>query len=450
MDQRDFIGFSFNGVHSSDLGILHVSDGNWYEETLHPEIEDRRTGVVGRDGEYYYGSDYRSKTITIQIAFDHVTETQFRQITYLFSAKKPGKLIFDERPWKEYTVKISSPITLNYVCFDEEKIIASEEPQKGIRITDRPEPIQISVQSEVIDEVSVNQELFSTYYPDDGTYEFVCTLAMSGMWECNGEPIPTAMPNLGILFDGYGEDGDIITITVKNNYNWEQIYPYIHTGEKERIYKGEGSIEFICSSPLARAPFKTLESYEETDMVHGNLVTTWSNIDEWGEASGILTRQSYEDHLIDRPVRESDGFSYLTYNPGDVDAPFSLYIPFDNNGKITGEDGQFIVNLPSGTMIFEEIETKDESGKETGIVINTANHLIEGVKYDATEHESWSTTGNIYNEYLLKGYFPKIIHYGPFDLVTDLNSKIQKLQVVCDTSGMDLAAVRLFYDYLYY
>lgn len=378
MDQRDFIGFSFNGIHSSDLGLYHVSDGNWYEEILHPEIEDRRNAVVGRDGEYYYGSDYRSKTITIQIAFDHVTETQFRQITYLFSTKKPGKLIFDERPWKEYTVKISSPITLNYVCFDEEKVVPSEDAQPGVR------------RERGVDE--------------------------------HGDP-----------------------------YNKpEDVYPYIHTGEKERIYKGEGSIEFICSSPLARAPFKTLESYEETDMVHGNLVTTWSNVDEWDEASGILTRQNYENRSIDRLVRESDGFSYSTYNPGDVDAPFSLYIPFNENGKVTGEGGQFIVNLPSGTMVFEEIETKDEDGKETGIVINTANHLIEGVKYDKTEHESWSTTGNVYNEYLLKGYFPKIIHYGPFDLVTDLNSKIQKLQVVCDTSGMDLGAVRLFYDYLYY
>ena len=377
MDQRDFIGFSFNGVHSSDLGLYHVSDGNWYEEILHPEIEDRRNAVVGRDGEYYYGSDYRSKTITIQIAFDHVTETQFRQIGYLFSTKKPAKLIFDERPWKEYTVKLASPITLNYVCFDEPKITGTEE-RDGVR-RER----------------------------------------------------------------GVDEHGDPYNVP-------EKVYPYTYSDDTERIYKGEGSIELICSSPMARAPYKVLELYEETDMIHGNLVTAWNNVDEWDTASGILRRNVYNKYALDRVQEEEDGFSILTYNPGDIDTPFSLYIPFNEARKVTGDGGQFIVALPSGVMIFEEIESKDESGKETGIVINTANHLIEGVKYDKTEHESWSTTGNVYNEYLLKGYFPKIIHYGPFDLVTELNYKVQKLQVICDTSDIDIMDVRIFYDYLYY
>ena len=37
----DFTGFSFGGVHSSDLGITRVSGGDRYEEKLHPEVSDR-------------------------------------------------------------------------------------------------------------------------------------------------------------------------------------------------------------------------------------------------------------------------------------------------------------------------------------------------------------------------------------------------------------------------
>ncbi|MCI6366906.1 MAG: hypothetical protein MR911_10500 [Spirochaetia bacterium] len=34
----DFVGFRFGGIHSSDLGIKHVSDGSRYNEDLLPSL----------------------------------------------------------------------------------------------------------------------------------------------------------------------------------------------------------------------------------------------------------------------------------------------------------------------------------------------------------------------------------------------------------------------------
>jgi len=34
----DFLGFTFNGVHSSELGLTRVSDGSRYNENLYPTI----------------------------------------------------------------------------------------------------------------------------------------------------------------------------------------------------------------------------------------------------------------------------------------------------------------------------------------------------------------------------------------------------------------------------
>ena len=76
----DFTGFSFDGIHSSILGITRVSDGDFYEENLHPDFENKITSVPGKDGEYYFGNDYGSKPIKISIAFDSVTEKQLRLI----------------------------------------------------------------------------------------------------------------------------------------------------------------------------------------------------------------------------------------------------------------------------------------------------------------------------------------------------------------------------------
>ena len=53
---RDFIGFSFDDVHSSDLGVLRVSDGSRYNEYLLPTSQDVTVQVPGGDGTYYFGS----------------------------------------------------------------------------------------------------------------------------------------------------------------------------------------------------------------------------------------------------------------------------------------------------------------------------------------------------------------------------------------------------------
>ena len=94
--QGDFIGFSFGGVHSSELEIVRVSDGSRFSEGLLPTFQDKTATVSGKDGTYYFGSDYTQKEFVIDFAFDHLTETQLRKLKQVFSTKKPQPLIFDE------------------------------------------------------------------------------------------------------------------------------------------------------------------------------------------------------------------------------------------------------------------------------------------------------------------------------------------------------------------
>ena len=115
----DFIGFTFNGKHSSDLGITRVSEGSRYSDDLLPIIEDKTVPVPGSDGVYYFGSYYRQKNFNIQIAFDNLTDKQFRELKTHFGKKQLGDLIFDEAPYKAYKVKITGTPNLKYICFDE-------------------------------------------------------------------------------------------------------------------------------------------------------------------------------------------------------------------------------------------------------------------------------------------------------------------------------------------
>lgn len=381
--QTDFTGFTFDGVHSSELNILRVSDGDRYSETLLPEIEDKTVEANGRDGVYYYGSFYKSRQIEIKIAFDSVTEEQYRNIRRLFGQKKICKLIFDERPYKVFYAKIADPITLETVCFDEEDYV----------------------------------------------------------WDTTGHGSEeTTTGGVGTAIVGEAIVGDSGSTTSRGIYIPGSIDHKVYTGHKRRIYKGEGDISFICYDPFARQLYKTLDSY---------LVNGYDNVEEWSASSGIVSAEVFEAQALDKyqtmesGIRYSDKYNgqFNVYNPGDIDAPYYLFIPYVND-KIDPNDGENIVIATDGVqdLIIEPFEKFDSAYKENGIMINTRAELIEGVYYDYIS-KAWRVTGNIYNRYIKEGKFGRIFKGNKFDF------RNQGIYLNCKVEDNKPA---IFYNYLYY
>ena len=344
---QDFIGFTFDGVSSEELGITRVSDGDRFNEELHPEIKDITAEVPGKDGEYYFGSTYGNKEIEIKIAYDSLTESQFRRLRRLFGGKEIHELIFDERPYKKYLVKLSQPIELNYICFDEEK---KEE----------------------------------------------------------------------VNFDGiYGP-----TTVLRG------------TGEMERRYKGEGTISFISYFPFAKSTFIVLP----TPAVAPN------NIDEWKDSCGILDSTMRATYKINEYYQNK----FNVYNGGDLDAGFRLYCPFAYESTSLAYNGlglTYKLTQTGTTEIIAQLQFKSESiakqGNDEGILIDTNNGLIlgvtgfDGTNIDISGNAFYTTTGNLYNQYIDSGYFfklkPSITPDDGYIEVTNGNEHIQ-----------------IFYDYLYF
>jgi hypothetical protein len=411
----DFLGFSFDGIHCSRLGITRVSDGDRYTESLMPDFEDKIITVPGKDGSYYFGSSYSNKPISISFGFDSMTEVQFRQMGKLFGTKKICTLVFDERPYKIYMAKISAPLQLNYICFDEPKKITTA--REGIRVIDRS----------------------------------------------NG------------------------------NFQREEVTPYIYTGEKERIYKGEGTIEFTSVSPYAHEQFKILDAYGNFDYYDrwgvryrnnprsvgeleqrlseeghsqdtnapeniivglGNSLTEYQNVEEWGAASGLLSYELYKKNNIDVPIAtQESGYNIVIplYNPGDIDTPFYLFLPYEqeennNIGKLEPNSGDWVdINMSNNVLRLKPFTAKANLQTENGIMINTQNHLIEGVLYDM-ETSSWKTTGNLYNEFITAGDFSKIKSADWSMYNTWSRATAQAIYLNCTTA----ANARIHYNYLYY
>jgi len=120
----DFTGITYRGRHSSEFGIVRVSNGSRYQESLLPTSEDSTTNIPGGDGDYYFGSSYRPKVFNLNFAFDNISELQLRQIrNWLSNRNYKGEdelsdLIFDETPYKRYVAKVTGEPQVNYICFN--------------------------------------------------------------------------------------------------------------------------------------------------------------------------------------------------------------------------------------------------------------------------------------------------------------------------------------------
>ena len=123
MLQQDFVGFTYNGHHSSEYGIFHVSDGSRYKDNLLPSRQDKTAQVPGGNGTYYFGSYYTSRVFDLQIAYgddtNKVTEQKLRQMRSWLGTPGIHELVFDEEPYKTYYVKNTGMPQFQYICFDE-------------------------------------------------------------------------------------------------------------------------------------------------------------------------------------------------------------------------------------------------------------------------------------------------------------------------------------------
>ena len=278
----DFCGFSFNGHHSFDMGFLRVSDGSRYNEDLIPSFQDKTVPIPGRDGTYFFESYYSQKPFNIPIAFDSMTEKQFRTMRQVFNGKDVGPLVFDEAPYKAYVVKVQSPPQLKYICFEE-----------------------------------------------DGT----------------------------------------------------------------RVYKGEGTLQFISYAPYAHSVYKFLNEYDDA---------LYPNKSQWSIASGMLLRQGNYDQAS----------SYIRlYNPGDVETDFRIYYPIGALDTLTeGSLELFHSNISAGInterlgkLTLRPIHPEDiKDANDAYVCIDSKTNLIEGCAND------YQPTGTLYNDHINSGSFFKI------------------------------------------
>lgn len=305
MQVQDFCGFTFNGVHSSELGIIRTSDGKRYNDTMIPSFQKDTVKIPGNDGTLAWDSFYTQKDFQIKIAYDNLSEKNRRKFRQLFSAKQRGWLIFDEEPYKKYEVEIKDPPQLTELCFDEEIHIP----------------------------------------PEHMTYE-----KLYGQY-----PRPT-----------YG-----------------------------RIYKGEGTINFVCYAGYAQNVWTFVDDIP---------VDKWRNTSEWIGASGLKWEQINKNQEVPQihakyfsPKNDSNPIYYV-YNPGDRAADWTCKLLTLRSGNRPFYIKLKVDDKVIGKMVLDK-KIKEDLNQGTHLKYDSKKHLLEEV------HTSTGETLGLLNKYILSGDF---------------------------------------------
>ena len=289
----DFIGFTFNGKHCSEFGLLRTSDGDRYEDNLVLSLSDSAEDVPGGVGQYYFGENIKQREFNIRVAYDSVTEKDKREIRkWLHPDDKLHELIFDEKPYVKYWVKCNKEVKSKELCFNELGNTISYKKASG--------------------NIDISTDNYYIYAPD--LYKIIGNNDDARVVNIkSGKEIDNGYIEVGSTPYYYGHSLDAEVYCISNIREYEQ-----------RVYKGEFTINFVAYMPYGVAAIKTVD-----DAITGGYrkpPESYGNFEEWYENSGLLDTIEYSYHI--NGLMTSDAYHYETqiYNPGDVETGFEFTI----------------------------------------------------------------------------------------------------------------------------
>ena len=232
---------------------------------------------------------------------------------------------------------------------------------------------------------------------------------------------------------------------------------YICFDEKDqRIYKGEGTLEFTAYSPFARNRHingKGLKYLNEFRSDGEYSIPEWvgfaSNRDEWSESSNMLMQQGDYDQT-QRFNTDAPKYGIKVYNAGDLETNFKLFItlrdgvfpvktlclqrnPYEVSPILTGKVLNFHDSAADRTIPANDQDTNKF------ICVDVKSNLLLG--YSATKDGQINEpTGKIYNSLIKDGGF--------FTIPPSFDCPEMYLATYTDIEGDPIK--KLEYDYLYY
>ena len=348
-----FIGFTYNGIHSSVFGITRRSSGKFYEEGLTPQLKEKKAEIPNGDGSFYFYSDYLKREFTINFAFYNITEETKRLIGELWNDGEVHELIFDETPYKVYLAKITGNGIMKELSFDfEEKRVYCGE----------------------------GSFVFTCYYPyAKSRYQFIQDYNANNIhdWAKQSE--------LEILQQDLLEKRGSIPRLGK--FKYDEFSDESRTLNGALMLQQEDYEGWLYDNRLLKSNSSNIEPDETltAKAIFGYEDSEYNNALEWLESSDM------PDNLIYEKFDQDEQF--WLYNAGDLPMPLQIWYkaPQAKNQQLT-----FGILSSQGYIMIQSIAySKLLSNKDYYIVVDTEKGTIEG--YNSQKKQ----TSSLYNQYLL-------------------------------------------------
>ena len=291
MEQKgSFIGFTFGNVHSSKLGILRACDSSRYEMQLTSPIQDVLVNLETIDGQYYYGSKYTSRELTIPFAFYGMTDFQLSRLKQILNDKKIHPLILDEDPYKVWSAKLTGTAISKHTCFENNK---------------------------------------TRFYCGEGSFTFIAYYPFArSRYQYLEEYVDIKVPE-------WIEEGSILLGDDGTNAIYPAILQY-------NFDENEDTASLISFETDFQLWLEEMELLIDTDKDLFGINSAiqffkepgiYNNFEEWRETSKIPSNKDYGQY---------NGMAYKLYNAGDIRMPFKAFFPSNIGSVYMNCDGKSI------------------------------------------------------------------------------------------------------------
>lgn len=440
----DYIGFTFGGVHSSELGLMRVSDGSRYNQDLLPPLQDKTVQVDGRDGAVYFGSQYNTKSIKVSVAFDNMTEESFNKLKRLLQDKKPKYLWFDETPYKQWLVKSANVQNLKWICFDESQNVArlndgdSEATKKRIYkgegtlefscFSPYAESRTIFLDDEVENIIGWSKSNtkrlvwnpFSFSFLEKTNKKTQYNTALYRVYEDDGSLYEDGEYEVFYTTDNYDIFGSTVCSIQNIDNPEEQYHTLIYRVSIDqsivRFFDNQRNERYVVLLYKDGKNFFRFTNWDnllhETEKIMPLLSASY-NYEEWKDTSRLREKKfliGRDEYKYNVESGSNDNAIMYIYNGGDIDTNLEIIIPRRVWNKLAPyySEPYLVFSLSaSDSSYYTSLSIKPFTipENEDGIIIDSKLKLIKGYKIINDKIE---LTGTNYNKYKKQGDFFKI------------------------------------------
>lgn len=352
MQTIDFRGFRFGKNHTSDMKIEVVSTQDRYKGRVLPSPSDKSEDIPGSDGKYYFGSLYKTREFSCSIAFDNLSEQDYRRIRQIFSTDKLQDLVFDEEPYKTWKAKVKTAPDFKHICFT--------DAETGLRVYKGEGQID-----------------FICYYPY--AFGFKKYLVQAADYYALTPPeciiAEAATDETFIKSKKNKESFSNVPQDIKYQYNvnpsdYEGGATVKNVNEKryrDKSHRNKRDKDWDTNNGIWKTGFPTYEQvvqgelYFDTPDGEKTIIDVrnyWDNVPKWQCAAKLLTSPTldFEQELIYLPqysktdfinmetgfqsTRPIIGSRLLVYNPGDLPVEWELKFNENKRGFWSSRGGQ--------------------------------------------------------------------------------------------------------------